>query len=103
MRDEVARIQSVMGDMGADMVAVVPAGPKLMGATLRQALEGGSTDYEQVGRPAGRLHGGRVVAWAGACSTCKHARGPNRRRPIYPPSQRMHARSPPSASAALSS
>jgi len=49
MRAEVDQIQVLMRDMGADMVAVVPAGRAMMGATLQQALEGGGVAYEQVG------------------------------------------------------
>lgn len=49
MRDEVARVEALLAEMGAgDVVAVVPAGAALMGATLQDALEGGPRPYEQV-------------------------------------------------------
>jgi hypothetical protein len=48
MAEEVSRFKAVMGEMGADMVAVIPAGRSLMASTLQQALEGGPAPYEQV-------------------------------------------------------
>lgn len=47
MDGEVGRFKSVLGDMGADMVQVLTAGPATMGETLQQALEGGSRPYER--------------------------------------------------------
>lgn len=53
MRPEVDQVQALLSDMGADMVAVIPATPAMMEGSLQQALEGGPVPYEQVGAREG--------------------------------------------------
>ncbi|KIY96402.1 hypothetical protein MNEG_11557 [Monoraphidium neglectum] len=47
MHDEVEHFRAVLDDMGADMVAVIPASPSMMGGTLQSALEAGPVAYQQ--------------------------------------------------------
>ncbi|GBF88938.1 hypothetical protein Rsub_01437 [Raphidocelis subcapitata] len=47
LRPEYDTFKALLADMGADMVALVPAGRAAMAGTLQAALEGGTVEYEQ--------------------------------------------------------
>ncbi|GIL87626.1 hypothetical protein Vretimale_14695 [Volvox reticuliferus] len=47
MAEEVEQFRSVMLEMEADMVKIVPCSPSMMGGTLQQALESEFPKYEQ--------------------------------------------------------
>jgi hypothetical protein len=100
MENEVSRVRSVLDEMGADMVAVVPAGRALMGKTLREALEGGGPAlYEKVRGPAGAA-GWRGPSTARAAAAKPAAAAPPstvRRAPRAPRAPRCAPRAAPTA------